>query len=251
MEKVYYIYLLFDTRALIGYVGKSCNPQRRAKSHWAERFDGDTYKHRWLRKLEVPPQLVILQKCTEKSWPKWEKIWIRDLRLGRLVLVNTAPGGWGVSEHTEDTKRKMSETKKRRWANGEYGVHYHKGRPRSEATKRKISLANKGQKPSLQTRKRLSISAKKRVQRPDYINPFTCADVRKKMSEAKIGTHRTEETKKRISESLTGIKRSKSTRQKISNALTGHLVSEHTRKKIRKTVKASWRNQYACADSNF
>ena len=118
-----------------GYVGKTkFHPEVRAEQHWDLRVERQTYKDRWLCKLSSPPQLVILECCTNKNWQKKERSWIRDLRLGCMVLTNTAEGGIGSSGYvwTDGQKRRQGETLK--------------GRPKSEETKKRISASLIGMK---------------------------------------------------------------------------------------------------------
>ena len=79
---------------------------------------------------------------------------------------NIKAGGDSSFNHTEETKRKMSATRK--------------GRPTSEEAKRKIGLANKGRKRTEEQRKKISL--------------------------AHMGIKQTEESKRKISLGQSGIK---------------------------------------------
>lgn len=73
----------------------------------------------------------------------------------------------------------------------EHLILHHKGKPRSEETKKKISEANKGKKLSEERKRKIS-EAHKGMHPSD--------EARKKMSEAHKGMRYSEETKKKISE---------------------------------------------------
>ena len=111
----------------------------------------------------------------------------------------------------------MSEAIKEKWKDPEYRKkfsgknHWSYGKPRSEATKQKISIANAGKNHpmygkhhSLTSRKNLSIAMQKRKERDGYMNS---PEARKKMSDSQKGKKRkpfSEEHRKRISDSVSG-----------------------------------------------
>jgi group I intron endonuclease len=96
-------------------------------------------------------------------------------------------------KHSEETRRKMSETKK--------------GHKHSEETKRKIGISQKGKHISDETKIKQSISAKKRWKRTDACTEET----RKKMSEAHKGRKPWNK----------GIKTPQEVKDKISKTLKG------------------------------
>ena len=157
-----YIYLLLDMGTMKGYVGKSILPEARAKTHWDMRFKMNFYIHRWLCKLSSPPQLIILDKGTQKNWQEKEKGWIRDLRLGGLALANMAIGGESANE----------------------------GRSLSESHKKKIGLAHIGHKVSEETREKIrrSLTGRKHTeerkhnQRMAHLGNVVSQQTRRKIS---------------------------------------------------------------------
>lgn len=182
-----------------GYVGMSKDPESRFKDHWRSRLEGKTYKCCWLRSLQFLPQLIILQRCKETTWQKWERIWIRDLRLGGLILTNLTEGGEGVIgrtgwKHSKETKAKMSV--------------WQIGKQFSEETKRKLREAAKNRPPmSEETRGKIS-KAGKGLKRS--------LETRKKMSEGRKGKKHSEETKRRIGLKKKGQRHSEETKRKLS-----------------------------------
>ena len=82
------------------------------------------------------------------------------------------PSGFEGRKHSEENKKIISEKLKRRYSDGKYIVK----RNVSEETKKKISLANKGRKPTEETRKKMSKSQKKRL----YLNGGKFSDKHRK-----------------------------------------------------------------------
>lgn len=93
---------------------------------------------------------------------------------------------WEHKEYTptEETKKKMSEAKKRM----------------SEETKRKISVANKGRKLSEETKRKMSAAKKECTS--NHKGKKHSEETKQKMSDVHKGKTRTEETKQKISESM-------------------------------------------------
>lgn len=147
-------------------------------------------------------------------------------------------------KHTEETKRKMSESRK-----GEN--HYNYGRPLSKEHKKAISIANTGKQfseehrrkiseasrnRSIETRKKLSEARKGKV---------LSLETRKKISEAHRGKHLSEEVKMKISKAKTGVKRkpfSDEWKERIGNAKRGeknHNYGKHLSEEYRKKISAN------------
>jgi len=145
------------------------------------------------------------------------------------------------THHSEETKKKMM------------------GRIVSEETRRKISLAKKGQvswmkgkHPSLETRKKMSESKKGKT---TWIKGLTKETDERVMKISKAGKgrpsplrgiSRSEETKRKISESHKGKPRSLETRRKIGESRIGiiawnkgkkNIYSEETKKKMSESAK--------------
>ena len=104
---------------------------------------------------------------------------------GRLKGENHPNYGKKLGTHSEETKRKMSES--------------HKGRKHSEETKAKISKSNKGKKLSEETKQKLSLSHKGKK---------LSEETKQKMSISRKGKKHSEETKQKMSTSRKGKKHS-------------------------------------------
>ena len=136
--------------------------------------------------------------------------------LGTGILRNLTDGGDGARGISEETKRKISKSKK--------------GQKLSEETKRKLSKANKGKKLSRETKMKQSEAAK------GENNPFYgkkhSEETKEKISEANKGRKLSDEIKKKISEANKGRKLSEESKKKMSEAKKGQKHSEETKKKL-------------------
>jgi hypothetical protein len=177
------------------------------------------------------------------------------------------------SHHSEETRRKMSETRmgkrmseetKRKMSEmlkGDKNPNY--GKHPSEETRKKISEANKGQVPwnkdkhhSEETRRKMRENhADFRGDKNPNFGKQISEETRKKMREAQkgekghnFGKHLLEETRRKMSEAQKGNKKSlgkhpsERTRRKMSEAQLGKHPSEETRQKLRETTKKNWRD---------
>jgi len=114
-------------------------------------------------------------------------------------------GYWLGKKHSEETKRKISLTQKRK----KHGV----GKKISKKNRRKISEAQKGNQHWLG--KKHSEKSKKKMSRV-WKSRIITKEIRKKMSEAQKGKILSEEHKKKIGEGNKGKKISEETKKKIS-----------------------------------
>lgn len=128
----------------------------------------------------------------------------------RLAKLGSNHPNWG-KPRTEETKHKMSVAAK--------------GKPKSESHKHNLSLAWKTRLwASNETRHKMSLVRKGRKLTQEHID---------KIRSANKGKSRTEETCKKISDSKRGTVPSKETREKLSVAGMGRKVSEETKQKLR------------------
>jgi hypothetical protein len=126
--------------------------------------------------------------------------------LGNGILHNRTDGGEGSSGWvpSEETKRKQSEAHK--------GNTTWLGKTHSEETKRKMSDTRKGKTHSEETKRKQSEAKKGKT--------FS-EESKRKMSEAQKGKSLSEETRRKMSETRKGKIPSKETRRKLSEARKG------------------------------
>jgi len=153
---------------------------------------------------------------------------------------------WFGRKHTEESKRKQSETMRKGYREGRYKA-WNKGLtketdPRvrvSDETRKKMSLSQKGKKLSEETKRRISES-KKGKKRPPLSDEW-----KEKISQSTKGRVFSEEHKKKIGIANTKRVYSKETLEKTSRSLKkyyrthessskGLIRSEKTKQKIRK-----------------
>lgn len=146
----------------IRYIGKSNNPRQRLHAHLFVSSKGNNHFGAWLRKLRVSgcrPDLLILKKIPKDGWEWWEKSFIRNARIIGFDLTNFLEGGDSLPDvsgesnpmfgkhHTEETKRKIGLANK---GNRTIGFT---GRKQSDFQKQKASLVHKGNKHNLGKRR--------------------------------------------------------------------------------------------------
>lgn len=154
-ERVVYIYALEFPRGEIRYIGKSYNPEERFKSHIRDSIKSTrSHKMAWIRSLlneGKEPYLEILGEVPESEWEYWERYCIEEaIKLG-FNLVNSTPGGDGISNPSEDIREKISNSLKEYfkknsiWNKGTKGVSsgYPKGKKRTEEDARANSERKK------------------------------------------------------------------------------------------------------------
>ena len=120
----------------VRYIGKSCEPEKRMYAHLYAANPVGTWKDRWIAKLlsdGMKPSMVILEEVPDgASWQEAETRWITSAIALGWPLTNTAAGGNGSSPLNDaararkfermgapETRRKMSDAAKARWANSE------------------------------------------------------------------------------------------------------------------------------------
>ena len=146
--------------------------------------------------------IYLKQNLTEEEAFKHEIYMIAVLGridLGTGILHNMTDGGEGISNPSEETRRKMSET--------------HKGKIVSEESRKRIGEANKN--PSEETRRKKS-DANRGENNPNY-GKTASEENRKKLSEALKNP--SEEIRRKISEASKN--RSKEILKKIGEAQKG------------------------------
>ena len=133
-------------------------------------------------------------------------------------------------KHSEESRRKMSETK--------IAMKCHL----SLEAKQHLSKLHKGKKLSEETKQKIR-QARTGVPRPDLIGNKFCLgcrpseETKHKMSVANTGKKHTEESKRKMSRAQKGKIISKETRQKVSKTLMGRKLPEETLQKMREYYK--------------
>jgi group I intron endonuclease len=130
---------------------------------------------------------IIEEHCSREDLEDRERELVTIEFCKRNDTYNKARGGGrnGPVEHSEETRKKMSEAKK--------------GRNHSEETRKKMSEMRKGRRPSEEHRRK-NIEANRGKKRSE--------ETRKKISESKKGKKFSEEHCRKISEGLKGRSRS-------------------------------------------
>ena len=113
------IYALSDESGERRYVGKTKQYlKQRLYAHIREcQSDRKSHKISWIKSLlknDKRPIISVLDTVEEDNWQYWEKHWIDKLRNEGCNLTNLTEGGQGGNgyTHTEESKQKMSESKK-------------------------------------------------------------------------------------------------------------------------------------------
>lgn len=155
MGRVIWIYGLIDPRDNeVKYVGKTFRLDRRFKDHLIEK--GNTLKTAWikkLKKLNLIPEMFILDETNIENCNFWEIYWINQMKCWGFNLKNMTKGGdgsygvipWnknlkGVFHHSEESKKKMSEQRKGK------ELTWLKDRKVTDEERKKMSEYRKGRK---------------------------------------------------------------------------------------------------------
>ena len=147
MELVYIYGLVENKKNILKYVGKTTDIKRRIRRHIIERFLHDSHKDRWIKKLinnNETIDIIILDEVPKSDWQYWEKFYISYYKYIGCELTNSTNGGdqppsTKGKKHTEESKLKMSKTKKGKpipWLNN--------GKKRTEEHKKNLSKSLKG-----------------------------------------------------------------------------------------------------------
>lgn len=114
------IYGLYDPRSdKLRYIGKTNDFELRLWQHINDAKNGQrTHKSSWIRsllKINLIPAIKLLGYSTINSWKEDEKAWIEKAKKEGTDLTNLTDGGDGLIgyNHSEETKRKISDHNKR------------------------------------------------------------------------------------------------------------------------------------------
>lgn len=169
-SKTTYIYALgCPITGMPRYIGKADNPIGRFRGHLLHAKTGRrSHKNNWLRSVQGPIPIYILEEVPKDDWEVAEITWIsRGRHEFKWNLTNSTMGGEGGSEgdgpffgkrHSAEARAKMSRAMS--------GVNV--GKRRSAETRAKMSIAkignttNLGRKPSAKTRVKMRASQRRR-----------------------------------------------------------------------------------------
>ena len=196
------------------------DPAARFRSHITRARDGrdKTYCGKWKRSLlrvGVTPTFTVVESGSGNGWDAAEKRWISYYKsVVGPKLTNLTEGGGGVAGH--------------HWT-------------LSEETKKKMSVANKGQRLSPESIQKMIRSKKGVPRRPEHIASAAAARVGKKRSpeavansaSGHVGLKHTDEAKRKLREYHSKLehrgrpnpKRSEASRSKTSESLKRYYAS--------------------------
>lgn len=169
----------------------------------------------------------VLEICHVELLDEREIFFIRELGTKAPNGYNLTDGGDGGSNPSEETRAKISASRK--------GIHH------SEETRARLSTAHTGKKHTPETLAKMSEaqSGKKN----GFYGKHHSQETREKISANERGKTLSDETKAKIAATLTGIKRSPETCAKMSAARKGKKGKPHTpetKAKIAAALKAAW-----------
>ncbi len=106
----------------IRYVGKTRQSLRaRLQGHLHEK--GETRKVRWIATLKAEdllPEIFLIQIVDETLWEEAETRWITSYRAQGCDLVNLTDGGDGVHNPAEESRQRLSESRKQMFADPDF-----------------------------------------------------------------------------------------------------------------------------------
>lgn len=141
----------------VRYAGQTVNPDRRLRSHINVSQKAEWHVSRWIKKLlsnNLRPVMEILDVVPDNEADFWEREYIQNFRERGFDLTNLTDGGDGPNagqKRPPEVGAKVSATKS--------------GVALSPEHCAALSLAHLGNKPSEETRKKMSASQKERRNR--------------------------------------------------------------------------------------
>ncbi len=243
------------------YVGQSVNIKERHRHHFRMLNSGTHHsKHlqRTFNKSGVDAlELVVLELCEVCKLTEREQFWMDTFKPTGIYNSAPAAGSPLGMKHSKESREKMSLAK-----SGSSNPNF--GKARSEDTKTRIGLKHKGKVVSEEARRKISIAKTGMTGKPASdetkkkmsearMGYKPSAEAIEKMAKAKLGRKASEETKQKMRESQAKIKDLKSAKAKaqwanpiaianISEKRKGRVTSEETKEKLRTGLKERWRS---------
>lgn len=225
MNETTFIYALKDPdTGIIRYIGKANNPVLRWVGHskQATRRNGRAPVCHWIRKLHALgkiPSLEVLDEVPRSEWEFWEREYIRLFRaIAVRPLLNVSEGGDGGitfgfqgHKHTSAARRKMSLA-----LAGE--KHPNWGKPLPEETRKKISLANQGNKNTLGLKHSPESCEKHRLValgNQHFLGKSHSEATREKLRQINLGKKATVAAKENMRRAHLGIPLAEATKEKM------------------------------------
>lgn len=235
------------------YIGKDSYLPTRVRQHFSNISDGCKLISYAIKKYGQDAFSVTLIDYPGFTSKQLSSIEIRYIAEYNSCILNPNNNGYNMTYggegasgyiHTNETKRKISESKK--------------GIPRTPDVKQKVSESRKGQKLSNEHKRRVSQSLKGRKHTDETKQKMSknngmkgkrhTAEARKKMSENSprkrnpgtfTGKQHTTESKRKMSEAHKGKRLTDETRRKISenNGMKGKQHTAETRRKMSETLR--------------
>lgn len=181
------------------YIGSAINVSSRWRIHkyvlGKSKHHSQYLQHAWKKYGASVFEWTILEECSPEMLTIREQVWMDYYQSYERELgynICSVAGSLLGTKRSLESRKKMSETAKMR-------VHL----PCSEETKRKISIANKGDNHirgrvcSAETRKKISLS---NLGRTKNIGRPVSEETRKRISLSNVGKKRSEQTKMKLKE---------------------------------------------------
>ena len=218
------------------YIGSSVNIDRRWVQHKQDLTSGKHHsihlQQAWDKYGEQNFKFEIIEEVQKQEHLiSYEQVYLEYYKSYEgdkgYNICKVAGSPLGL-RHSEETKRKMSEAKRKQSEETKKKIsEAHNGKKLSEETKQKLREVNTGKKLSEETKRKIGEASKKMSE-----------ETKRKISEICSGKKRSEETKRKISEAHTGRKLTEEHRNKLSEAKKN--ISEQTRRKIGEASKGRW-----------
>jgi hypothetical protein len=199
-----FIYALAEPNTgVVRYVGKAADPHVRVGQHLRDR--SSLRKARWLRSLDAPPQLLILEEIPAGAdWQEAERRWIAHFRAEGADLTNHTDGGEGLCGASAETRAKLSASAKARMAD--------------PAFRAKVFTAERAA--------RISAALSGRPKSPEHVA---------KLPQNQPGCHHTDEAKQRMRLASTGRQHSVATIELLREASRGNAYGVGNRSRTGQT----------------